>query len=307
MRLPLRASLALAGNALLLGGAFACSGDEGTTTADGGAAPLDASAPLDAADAADALEVDAADAAPPHAVYAHTPTTLLRFDADAKSLTVVGRFSCAADGVMDLAVDSAERMFASTSQGLVRIDPATAQCAPVASGVYPSALAFVPKGVLDPNRDVLVGYSYAQYMKIDEVTGQKTPLGALNPNPTQQAFYVANDLVYGPTGNLFVTALNGPVGDALLECDAKTGKVIGIVHANEPAVSLLGLAQWKGAGYAFAASGKVYKLSLKNGAATVIAPALDLGDAGPGDAGDAGDAGPPSFAGAAVSVAAPLQ
>ncbi len=268
--------------------------DAGADVAD--AAPFDASPPVDAA--------DAADAAPPVdlAIYVHSATTLYRFDPDARSLDAVGVFSCAADRVFNIAVNVSGEIYGVTSQGLVRIDPKTAFCAPVAKGVYPQALTFVPKGMLDADREVLVGYSFAQYVRIDESSGVITALGALNPNPTQGQFLVSGDVVAGIGGHLFLTSLEGPAGDVLVEADPVTGKVIKRLGPNLPSVAMLGLAQWKGFGYAFSASGKIYKLSLKTGAASLVTLGADGGlpDGG-------GDGGIIAFAGAGVTTLAPLQ
>ena len=68
----------------------------------GRAAPKGLPAQPAPADAADSNVVDVADAAPTFAVYAHSATTLYRFDVEAKSLVAVGRFSCAGDVVNKL-------------------------------------------------------------------------------------------------------------------------------------------------------------------------------------------------------------
>ncbi len=244
----------------------------------------------------DTTDVLVADAAPDKVVWAHSATKLYRFDPDSHALGLVGTFSCAVDQVFNIAVNEKEQIYGVTSQGLVAIDGKSAACYPIASGVYPHSLAFVPKGVLDPDREALVGYRYAQYIRIDETTGAQTPIGAFAPNGLNQQFTVSGDLFALPGGHLFVTVTAGPAGDQLIEADPKTGKAIKVV-GDTHVLALLGLGQWAGMGYAFSAEGRAYALGLSDGGAVQVYPSLDA----------SADAETISFTGAGVTTRAPIN
>src|SRR5690606_8358111 len=89
----------------------------------------------------------------------------------------------------DIAVNATGEMVGVASTGLgsglmVNIDPTSAQCNQITTGVFPNSLAFIPAGILDPNAEVLVGYNRATYVRIDPVSGATTDIGSLNPNST---------------------------------------------------------------------------------------------------------------------------
>lgn len=270
----------------------ACSADDTTTPVPDASLPdtsvLDAGHLPDGADAF-------VDAGPDEVVWAHTATELYRFAPGTHALSVVGTFSCAADQVFNIAVDASERIYGVTSQGLVAIDPKTAACFPIAAGVYPHSLAFVPKGIFDPDGEALVGYRFPQYVRIDETTGVQTPMGAMNPNGLGLQFSVSGDLFATAGGRLFVTVTNGPSGDRVVEADPKTGRVIQIV-GDTTVLDLLGFAQWDGIGYAFSAQGRAYAVDLHDAGLVQVYPALD-----------AGDAAALSFTGAGVTTRAPTN
>ncbi len=236
------------------------------------------------------------DAGPEKVVWAHTASKLFRFDPDSRALTLVGTFSCAADLVLNIAVNADQQIYGVTSQGLVTIDRKTAACFPIASGVYPHALAFVPKGTFDPDKETLVGYRFAQYVRINETTGEQTPVGSMNPNITNLYFSVSGDLFALGDGHLFVTVTNGSKGDQIVEANPKSGKVLSVV-GDTNALSLLGFAQWAGTGYVFGADGHAYAVDLKDAGLSQVYPPLDGG----------ADAEMLSFTGAGVTTRAPIS
>ncbi len=236
------------------------------------------------------------DAGPAKVVWAHTASKLFRFDPDSRVLTLVGTFSCAVDLVLNIAVNADDQIYGVTSQGLVAIDSKTAACFPIASGVYPHALTFVPKGTFDPDKEALVGYRFAQYVRINETTGAQTPIGSMNPNITTQFFSVSGDLFALGDGHLFVTVTNGSKGDQIVEANPKSGKILSIV-GDTNALALLGFAQWAGTGYAFSADGFAYAVNLQDAGLSQVYPPLDSGP----------DAEVLSFTGAGVTTRAPIS
>ena len=171
-----RRSVVIASALLPALGFFAACGEDPVAT------PVEAGtddAPLDVF--ADEPDVDRG---PTKAIWVNTTDALFRFDPDTHGLTKVAAFGCAADLVFDIAVDESDRMFGVTSLGLVAIDPQTAACTAIAGGVYPHAIAFIPKGTVDFTREVLVGYNAAQYVRIDEATGTITPIGNMTTSGT---------------------------------------------------------------------------------------------------------------------------
>ena len=107
----------------------------------------------------------------------------------------------------EVAVDGEGTVYAANAQELHRVDPASRACTRVGTGngPYPPAMAFVPRGTLDPAHDALVGYSASgDYVRIDVATGAVTTVtaGALGGS-------VAGDLVFVGT-RLFVVMQGGP-------------------------------------------------------------------------------------------------
>ncbi|APR86535.1 Hypothetical protein A7982_11884 [Minicystis rosea] len=198
------------------------------------------------------------DASPPPtpAVYAHSGTQLFAIDPDVKDFGIVGSFN-GCGSVVDLAVDHAGRIFATTPNALYRIDPTTAACTLVASGgSYPNSLSFVPAGTLDPNEDVLVGYRDALYVRIDQETGEVTVLGELGGG-----FSSSGDLVAHPDGTAFLSA-KGPgcaESDCYLQVNPKTGGLVQKL-GNIGAKDVWGMAYWGGTRYAFTKAGAVLVL-----------------------------------------------
>lgn len=254
------------------------------------AAPIDAAiddAPLDVF-----VDEPDVDQGPTKAVWTNTTEALYRLDPDTRALTKVADFSCAADLVFDIAVDEGERMFGVTSLGLVAIDPKTAACTAIAGGVYPHAIAFVPKGTVDFTREVLVGYNLAQYVRIDEKTGTMTPIGNINATGTGPQLVVSGDLVVVAPTRIQVTLLGDPdSGDYLATADPKTGHALKVLKPLGE-LGMTGLGQWAGTTYAFGQRGDV--LSYRDGSVGVVYSQSDA----------SADARL-SFSGAAVTTRAP--
>lgn len=237
--------------------------------ADSGA---DAYAAADSAADPDADVDPAPDAGLPAVIWVSTATSLYRFDPNAATLAKAADFSCMAEQVQDIAIDRAGNMFGATLESLVRIDPRTGACTRIAKGDYPRALAFVPPGALDPNAETLVGFVYGQYQRIDTKTGAVTFAGALHPNPLGLPCEVSGDLAVLANGKAYLTAVipNPTVNDAIIQFDPTSGQATRLSGATSKP-SLAGLGAWGAWLYAFAASGRVYRVAPNNASAIEIA------------------------------------
>jgi hypothetical protein len=193
-------------------------------------------------------------------VYAHSPTVLYKVDPVAKTMTTVGNFSanCADENVIDIAVDENNNGYATTFEGVYKLDLKTAVCTLIAEGSYPNSLSFVPAGTLDPNAEALVGYNGATYVKIDTTTGNVTNVGALTGG-----YSSSGDIVSVKNGGTFLTVTGNSCGDCLLQVNPKTGAMVqnygSINHG-----SVFGLAFWAGTAYGFDDGGQLFSITWQN-------------------------------------------
>ncbi len=196
-------------------------------------------------------------------VYGQSADTLYRLDPTTKAVTVVGAFE-GCGTVLDIALDSASKMYGTTSDTLWTIDRFTAKCTAIAKGSdYPNSLSFVPKGTLDPNGEALVGYKGSDYVRIDTTTGAVTKIGQIGSGLSSSGDIVS---VKGGATYLTVkgTACNSRNGDCLIEVDPATGALKNnwgnINHAD-----VFGLAFWAGTVYGFDQLGELFEVSFKDG------------------------------------------
>ncbi len=269
----MRRSLSL-GLMCILAACSAASEDKGAQALEAGTA-VDSGAGFDPGpDGGGGIATDAAlpettgpDTAPAAAVYAHSPDTLYKLDPDTKAVTTIGRFD-GCSSVVDIAVDKDGNIFASAG-GIYRIDKVTAKCAAVGGGSFAgNSLSFVPAGVLDPAKEVLVTYSGGTYYRVDSTTGDTTVLGSL---PT--GFNSSGDIVSVKGGGTYVTVNGNGCGDCLLEVDPKTGsmkKNWGKVGA----AAVYGIAYWAGSVFTFDNSGNIFELTF--GTSSVTAKAIPI-------------------------------
>lgn len=187
-------------------------------------------------------------------VYVNDADTLFRLDIATQELGVVGQFQ-GCQGVNELAIDRFDNMFATTTGSLFAVDPADASCAWIGSGgEYPRALSFVPAGVLDPDKEVLVGYLDDAYLRIDETTGAITKIGELGGG-----FVASGDMVSLIGGKSYLTVTNASCNDCLAQIDPFTGGVIQVSRGllfNK----VWGLAYWGGVVYGFTSFGSAFRI-----------------------------------------------
>jgi hypothetical protein len=196
-------------------------------------------------------------------VFGHGPSTLYKLDPVTKAVTTIGDFQgCGI--VIDLAIDAAGKMFATSFDGLYTVDPTNAACTLVANGGYPNSLSFVPAGTLDPINEVLVGFAGSTYLRIDTTTGQQTTIGSL-----PSGYQSSGDVVSVKNGKTLLTVLhptNCPT-DCLLELDPTTGTILKD-WGPTGYYSIYGLAFWAGSAFAFTNQGQLVELGLASGQLT---------------------------------------
>jgi hypothetical protein len=104
----------------------------------------------------------------PGEVYGHSSGTLFKLEPYSQVVTTIGPFN-GCSSVIDLAIDKDSKIIATTFDGIYWVDKTNAKCTLIAQGGYPNSLSFVPEGILDPVKEVLVGYQNSTYVRIRRV------------------------------------------------------------------------------------------------------------------------------------------
>lgn len=233
-------------------------------------------------------------------IYAHTPKTLYLFEPVTKKLTSIGDFDClGTDQMIDIALDRGGAMFGTAFHKFVSIDPTNAKCTVIkeiaSTEFYPNSLSFVPVGVLDPTKEVLVGYVQSTvsgklykdtYARIDTSNGNMTIVGQegdLNPpggvgipakyydvagdvitliNDNNKAYVILEDDKYTDAGAASTT-------NHLAEIDPKTGTITKIIGPTNQ-LKTYGFAYWAGKGYGFSDDGRITEINMTTGATTTV-------------------------------------
>jgi hypothetical protein len=227
-------------------------------------------------------------------VFGESPDTLYRLDPTTKTVSIVGAFQ-GCNQVTDIALDKDSNMYATTVDGLYKIDRKTAACTLIAKGNYPNSLSFVPAGTLDPKVEALVGYVGDRYTRIDPMSGAVTPINSIG-----QGYSSSGDIVSVKGGGTYLTVKAGPNGncsDCLIQVDPATGAFLNewgpVEHTD-----VFGLAFWAGAVYGFDNSGNLFEVDFHGLAMQITGIPVPIADAGM-------DAGPPQFFGAGSTTSAP--
>lgn len=213
-------------------------------------------------------------------VYAHGTAgeqqRLYAIDPIKLSVRDLGSPECeGASKFIDLAVDRRGTLFLVTVTTLYRVLPDTLACSVVGraeSGAYPTSLSFVPGSIFGEQEDVLVGFDWEKYVRVDPVTGVRTQLGTLGLD----GYVSSGDVVSVKGGRTLLTAsgpgsgdfAERPTGDYLVEVDPKTGHITAN-YGPTGIRQLWGLTQWGGRAFAFSAEGRVVELILDGGTMTV--------------------------------------
>ncbi|MBX7079141.1 MAG: hypothetical protein K1X88_08160 [Nannocystaceae bacterium] len=198
-------------------------------------------------------------------VFGHSADTLYRLDPVTKDITVVGPFDGCSASIIDIALDADSNMYGAAFGSLWSIDRKTGACTHIADGEYPTSLSFVPAGTVDPDREALVGFVDAQYIRIDTSSGVVTPLGML-PGTLASS----GDLVSVDGGGTYLTVTDDDACstvDCVIEVDPATGSV---VHdfGTVPYPQVFGLAFWAGRAYGFAREGTLFEIRFIDGQVT---------------------------------------
>jgi hypothetical protein len=203
-------------------------------------------------------------------VYAHTEDELWTLSVKTYQLDFSCFFDWPADDnphkMTDLAIDRWGVLYGVSFKGLYTCHPTTCACSKV--GDLPegfNALTLVPRGVLDPDRDVLVGISggggwYRLDRDGDAFTS--TQLGSYGEGYTSSGdAYAIKDV------GAFATVNKGAeLDDWLVEVDPATGTVLREIARLEGYRNVYGLAGWTDRAMAFDEAGSIVVLETATGA-----------------------------------------
>jgi hypothetical protein len=245
--------------------------------------------------------------------FANTLSELFRIDPYKLTIDSVGEFDCVtgetdpanSKGIWDVAVDADNKMYGIGSSPigakLVAIDPTTAHCTHVADLPwqhvgYTLAISFVPKGVLHPDKEILVAQGLYQLHSIDV---DNPELQLLHDVSESGYWYTkaGSDLVSVEGAGTFVLAAQqGGQGDYtqyLLKLDVPLGdlSVVGPTGTGSTAF-FTGAAYWGGTVYAVTRGSEVYSVDAMTGLATLLNIPVPPGTA---------------FWGAGVSTTVPIE
>ena len=213
--------------------------------------------------------VDAPDDVGPQPVediFVHTGQTLFKLDLESFAIAKVADFSGCSGSVIDIAASSDGTLFAASSGGLFRVQPSDGTCTSVASGSYPNSLCMVPKGVLDADSEVLVGFVGSVYVQIDRDNGAFTILGNLGSAELTSS----GDMIALPAGGAAYLTVTGPgCADCLVEIDPKTGAIVNMVGPLGYEF-VYGLASSQGRAFGFTSAGEAFRVDVTSGETTPI-------------------------------------
>lgn len=208
-----------------------------------------------------------------HEIYGHSDKVLYRLDPKTNDVVEVGSFRGCAP-VVDLAMDENANIFADSYDALYTVDKTTGECTQIATGKdLPNSLAFVPRGTVDGDREALVGFDDADYVRIDVATGQKSRIGSLKAGN----LISSGDIASVKGGSTYLTVKPNPKvstktcqndkeckrcmdADCLVEIDPSDGHMIknwGPIEHKD----VFGLAFWGGKVYGFDKSGQLFEVT----------------------------------------------
>nr|WP_276603494.1 thrombospondin type 3 repeat-containing protein [Nannocystis pusilla] len=201
----------------------------------------------------------------PFKIYAHSSGNLYTVDVtDPYAVAMVSNFKFSNDGcdhsVTDVAIDRWGVLYAVTFGCGYVVNPQTAQAYKL--GTLPQSfngLTMIPKGVLDPNKDTLVGIANSgQWYKLTLQNGMFNiqQIGQYGAGYTSagDAFSIEGVGTYGAVNK------QGVGGTVIVQVDPATGAVQSELAtlAQNPAV--YGLAGWEGLILAFDSSGQMFRI-----------------------------------------------
>lgn len=205
-----------------------------------------------------------------NAVYAHTADELWLMQVKTYEMDFVAFFQWPAGEdnphkMTDIAIDRYGVLYGVSYSGLYVVNANTGECYRVGTLPEPfNALTLVPKGVLDTNRDVMVGISgVGGWYRLDPQGDQFIPtqLGSYGDG------YMSSGDAYSieKVGTFASVNKTGASDDYLVEIDPKTGAVIREVGEMKGLSLVYGLAGWTGRAMAFDESGEIAIVDTKTG------------------------------------------
>lgn len=229
----------------------------------------------------------------PAIVFANTFLELYQLDPLTLDLVSLGEFVhedgsafVPPSGLEDIAIDQNGVMYGIAQEvdpaphgQLYRIDysqnPPVCTAIATTTNVYANGLTFVPKGMLDPDKEVLLA-SGSEWWRVD-VDGASTSANVTVLAGLPDAWASKGGDSVGIIGDaVFTTAqpTNGPEESHLLTFDPKTGQIADVGATGVAA--FWGLAYWGGVLYGFDNSGKFYSIDRNTGVATEGTLPMDL-------------------------------
>lgn len=219
-------------------------------------------------------------------VYAHSDSTLYAMDPHTNALRTVGTFGFPSDGnhhaMTDIAIDADGDIIGVTVDAIYRINATSAACtllSPLPGNHNFVGLTFLPVGVLDPAREVLVGGATdGSYWRIDPDTGTSTRLGQF-----QGTWGLSGDIVSVRDAATYATVRHssgsGSTTDSLATIDPRTGSVR--ILGDTGFARIYGLGYWRGSLFGFTRDGSFISISATTGRGRMVSmPAMQFSGAG---------------------------
>ena len=207
-------------------------------------------------------------------IYAHTSSTLFKFDPVAVTVTAVGPFGWpqGSDTMTDICVDYEGHLFGVSFNKLYRCSAITAECIYLA-GLPTSfnGMTVVPVNTVTPGKETLIGIgnngSWNQ-IEVQNNQGIITQLGSYG------AGYTSAGDAYSIEGLGTYAAVNksGVFNNVLVEVDPVDGHVLQDVGPLTGYSSVYGLAADGTNAYAFDAGGAILLLDVTTGTTSVVLP-----------------------------------
>jgi hypothetical protein len=208
------------------------------------------------------------------AIYAHTSSSLYKFDPALAAVETVGVFSFPNGGqsMTDIAIDYEGRIYGVSFSNLYRCSAVTAEC--IHLGSLPSSfngMTVVPVGTLEPGKESMIGIGNSGSWNKITVVGNQATITQLG---TYGAGYTSAGDAYSIEGIGTFAAVNkvGSSSTYLVTVDAAVGTVTEEIGPMTGYSNIYGLASDGETAFAFDSSGAILGLDLQSGNTTVALP-----------------------------------
>ena len=224
-------------------------------------------------------------------IYAHSDTELFTVDPRTDAFRSVGMFRYPSGDrnnhtMTDIAVNAMGEVVGVTHDALWRIDATNASCTLIRT--LPDervfvGLTYLPAGVLDADREVLVGgtISDGTYWRIDPETGRSTMLGRFRVGSTN--YILSGDIVSIAGAATYVTVrrsnASSTSNDQLATVNVNTGALTLVGDTGFDRI--FGLGYWRSTLFGFTREGEFIRLASDTGRGRrVSSPAMQFSGAG---------------------------